>query len=292
MAGLLLAVTIVGPSAAPAALELESAFAQMLRKTAPPPEHGLSVHQQRKSILHDDSWWTRLFGSPVTLGFGSLGREPIKEFLGHRCRQNGFVLLVEVGVWLGASVAEWIQANNCTHVIGVDPFVYPPKYTPEFNRGLAFEQAQSIIGMPAALSKAALVTGWAPNAVQQVHDARLPADVVYIDGGKMDDPVKHTEYLVRSLRAYSALYPHALVSGDDWEHHTTPMLQPTLIRWATNRTLTLGVAQGHTWFMAPAMSMSWACTDATSKDIVWHVRGRHLPKSCSGAQDAKGAVYF
>ena len=57
--------------------------------------------------------------SAFDLGFGSAGRSTVKCFLKQRCEQNGVALLVEVGVYLGTSVAEWLgsaQRQDCVHM--------------------------------------------------------------------------------------------------------------------------------------------------------------------------------
>ena len=76
--------------------------------------------------------------SAVDVGFGSgqdrRSRSPVKCFLKQRCaQQNGVALLVEVGVYLGQSVAEWlgsVQGQDCVHVVGIDPFTNPGNTTP------------------------------------------------------------------------------------------------------------------------------------------------------------------
>ena len=144
----------------------------------------------------------------VNLGFGSGGRSPVKCFLRQRCQQNGVALLVEVGVYLGESVVEWLSIHStghpaCVHVVGIDPFKLPRSTTqwpadrlptairnrlgvPAFNRALAKRVIKNGVGARVANRQAALLTGYAPDGLQPLFDLRqlLPMDVVYIDGGK------------------------------------------------------------------------------------------------------------
>jgi hypothetical protein len=239
----------------------------------------------------------------VNLGFGSGGRSAVKCFLRQRCQQNGVALLVEVGVYLGESVVEWLSIPDsipknapqaCVHVVAIDPFTTPRKTTqpvagrlptairdrlgvPAFNRALAKRVIKNGVG--AANRQAALLTGYAPDGLQPLFDLRplLPVDVVYIDGGKIGDKERHEQYLLHSLGLYSSHYPSAGISGDDWDHPATKAsLQHILVEWARNHSLALGVASGRTWFMG-ASEQAWGSCDK-NKQIRWVVRGKPASK--------------
>lgn len=237
-----------------------------------------------------------------SLGFGSIGRSPIKHFLQRRCQEHGFALLVEVGVWLGLSMAEWLTVPNatskhgCLHVVGIDPFQMPdPTHhkvkrlpsalrlklgVPAFNRAFAKYVIRLGVGDHAGAARAALLTGFAPDGLRPLFDrsSSLPVDAVYIDGGKTDNEEMHREYLLRSLAAYSSRYPAAGICGDDWSLKQTPALRPTLIGWARNHSLALGVAKRRTWFMG-ATERAWGCEPA----IQWVVRGAARDSRCGEA---------
>ena len=242
--------------------------------------------------------------SAVDVGFGSgqdrRSRSPVKCFLKQRCaQQNGVALLVEVGVYLGQSVAEWlssVQRQDCVHVVGIDPFTNPGNTTPPaphkypagrlptairnklgvpaFNRALVKRVIEDKVGAHVANRQVALVTGFAPRGLQPLFDSQplLPVDVVYIDGGKTGNTEKHKKYLLDSLALYSSHYPNAGISGDDWSHpETKALLQHVLVEWARNHSLALGVASGRTWFMG-ASEQAWGSCDR-KKQIRWVVRG-------------------
>ena len=236
----------------------------------------------------------------VNLGFGSGGRSPVKCFLRQRCQQNGVALLVEVGVYLGESVVEWLSIPDsipknapqaCVHVVAIDPFTTPRKTTqpvagrlptairdrlgvPAFNRALAKRVIKNGVGARVANRQAALLTGYAPDGLQPLFDLRplLPVDVVYIDGGKIGDTNLYEQYLLHSLGLYSSHYPNAGISGDDWWHPATrASLHHILVEWARNHSLALGVAKENTWFMG-ASEQAWGSCDK-NKQIRWVVRG-------------------
>ena len=237
--------------------------------------------------------------SAFHLGFGSAGRSPVKCFLKQRCEQNGVALLVEVGVYLGTSVAEWLgsaQRQDCVHVVGIDPFTIPRNTTggqlhmypagrlptairnklgaPAFNRALVKRVIKDKVGAHVANRQVALLTGFAPRGLQPLFDSQplLPVDVVYIDGGKTGTENKHKRYLLDSLGLYSSHYPNAVISGDDWNHHTTKAsLQPILVEWARNHSLALGVTSGRTWFMGASEQALGSCD--RNEQVRWVVRG-------------------
>lgn len=242
--------------------------------------------------------------SAVDVGFGSAGRSPVKCFLKKRCEQNGVALLVEVGVYLGQSVAEWLnsaQRQECVHVVGIDPFTVPHNTTeppdaagnehkypagrlptairnklgvPAFNRAVVKRVIRDKVGAHVANRQVALLMGLAPRGLQPLFDSRplLPVDVVYLDGGKTGNAEKHKQYLLDSLGLYSSHYPNAGISGDDWNHPATKaLLQHILVEWARNHSVALGVASGRTWFMG-ASEQAWGSCDR-KKQIRWVVRG-------------------
>jgi len=242
----------------------------------------------------------------LRLSFGSVGRGPVKEFVKRRCEETGFAVLIEVGVWLGQSVAEWLSSSSCVRVVGVDPFLYPKPDNPAFNKALALSHIRRSVNNT---SRVHLVTGYAPEALRTL---RIDADVVYLDGGKTKDAARHERYLRESLRAYASLFPGALIAGDDWKRGTTPRLQPVLREWASSHFLTLAVSGGRTWLMMAEESSSrrrrrllssenndderpwdWVCAgDNDGKDeIVWVVRSRALFSLPCGRDDDAVAFY-
>ena len=248
---------------------------------------GPTDSEQEPALMH-----VNLTG--VDLGFGSVGRSAVKCFLRQRCQQNGVALLVEVGVYLGESVVEWLSTKNagqeCVHVVGIDPFKTPRSNqpvagrlptairnklgVPAFNRALAKRVINYRVGARVANRQAALLTGYAPDGLQPLFDLRplLPVDVVYIDGGKIGDKNLYEQYLLHSLGLYSSHYPNAGISGDDWYHPATKAsLQHILVEWARNHSLALGVASGRTWFMG-ASEQAWGSCDK-NKQVRWVVRG-------------------
>ena len=198
-------------------------------------------------------------------------------------------------MYLGESVVEWLSTKNaaqeCVHVVGIDPFKTPRSTTqhvagrlptairnklgvPAFNRARAKRVINYRVGARVANRQAALLTGYAPDGLQPLFDLRplLLVDVVYIDGGKIGDTKRYEQYLLHSLGLYSSHYPNAGISGDDWNHAATKAsLRHVLVEWARNHSLALGVAGGRTWFMG-ASEQAWGSCDK-NKQIRWVVRG-------------------
>merc|ERR1719401_913547 len=189
------------------------------------------------------------------LGFGDSGRIALTAMMkneSQKAKMEGRpYVMIEVGVWLGRGMATWLNADENVHVIGIDPFSEPvfENSVPQFNQRLADyviqQESENSDG------RYALVTGFSPFSAEPfLKENDMKVDLFYIDGGKLDDRLMFSAYLVESLKAFYASNPDAIISGDDWSHDATPDLQDILKAFAAKRGLQLAEAGSRTWFMA------------------------------------------
>lgn len=240
------------------------------------------------------------------LSFGNKGRQTldgILKELAHAAEARGRrCLLMEIGVWLGASTAKWLESHPNIAVVGIDPFDSPKSdhwkvkraHIPpslaahfgheKFNRRLAeyvIEQGAKGNG-----GRFVLIPGFSPAAAVPVLTFQaanftvdapyrffltFPAakvDAFYIDGGKIPDKRLFTKYINESLSVFYRHNPAAVFSGDDWGHPSTPTLQGTLKAFAAEKGLQLAVSQGRTWLM----SRDLARFTVMKKSVTWVVK--------------------
>lgn len=201
-------------------------------------------------------------------GFGQEGRDGmdtlLREMAAHK-KEKPLVLL-EVGVWLGQSVARWLQTHPNIRVVAVDPFCAPSwnhsklekvPYdlksrfgTPLFNGGLA----QYYIGSKVrdAPARTILFTGFFPDAAEPLFKSNLEIDVFYLDGGKQKDTDAWMQFVAASLGTIFQHYPKCIIAGDDWQHQlaASELFRKFIRKWALEHGRTLHVIANRTWFLS------------------------------------------
>ena len=213
----------------------------------------------------------------VKLHFGEDGRTTMDTFLKCLAKQNDYVVVLEVGVWLGHSLVRWMRVSPNIKVIGIDPFLTPRSKNnkkkdrrsfpnpisnniknrfgaPCFNRRLTAFNIQRQI--PDAASRTILVTGLYPEAIYPLFELEpnLPVHVFYLDGGKVShNPTdekwaKYKKFVTSSAESILNHYPSAVISGDDWV--TSGLLFQSIIKDITKKyNRRLFIAGNRTWFM-------------------------------------------
>lgn len=150
--------------------------------------------------------------APV-VGRSSTGLELLVEAVRER---TSTPVIMEIGAEFGGSSRRFLEALPECRVISVDPW-------PDTYRGGSFPEIRPYLGAPGAMldlfqtfcfahrDRLAPVRAFSPAGVVQVFQAGVEVDLVYIDGDHRYDAV------VRDMTIADALFPGALLGGDDWE---------------------------------------------------------------------------
>jgi len=204
------------------------------------------------------------------LGFGQGGREFIDTIIHALATIKEVVVVMEVGVWFGQSLARWLEVSPAVRVIGVDPFSNPSAThksvadlpedirnrfgDPLFNRALAQYQMEKLV--PGASKRALLLTGFHPDAstpIFQSHRAGTgpDVDVFYLDGGK--GAAGHAEFLKSIIEGILHEFPDVIVAGDDWGYdgrkQKKEAFQGVIRDIAKKHGRIVQVSKGRTWLM-------------------------------------------
>jgi hypothetical protein len=203
-------------------------------------------------------------------GFREEGREMMDIAIQEIAKQQSEVVLMEVGVWLGMSVARWLGASPALKVVGVDPFRAPSANHPKA-KDIQPESLRKKFGQPSFNKKLAetyikkhsqkgaersiLVEGYYPDAVNfwlsSDNKEQYPKiDVFYLDGGKAGTAEEHVKFVRDSLVAVVKAYPDVVLSGDDWSHGDHPYaFQECVLGLAKELGRQVYVSGGRTWIM-------------------------------------------
>lgn len=156
------------------------------------------------------------------------GREIIQDLI----RERDVRLMAEVGVFLGGSTIQWLDAKQDLTVIGVDPWDLGDRLPDYFERSadiysgerLVYSEGldrkslrKQLIG-PESFYQCALSNLWnyrdrfiamrnkSPQALYEISDHGVMPELVYIDSDKNGE----------ELEVIRELFPEAIISGDDW----------------------------------------------------------------------------
>jgi hypothetical protein len=215
--------------------------------------------------------------SPGVLGFGDHGREMMDSIIKALCAspERETVTLMEVGVWFGSSLARWLQVDPKVRVVGVDPFIAVPTQDRQvkllkrnemrefgkvnFNRGLTmYNMKQEIHEEPT--DRALAIAGFFPQAADFFFDAHHEQkgpdiDIFYLDGGKVNEPQDHIDFVTATITKVIDEFPNVIVSGDDWQHGTHyKLFQDTIRQLAAKYGRTVFLSGNRTWIMAKIKS--------------------------------------
>ena len=210
---------------------------QVVAATHPTSSTTSSGGSSDNSPLSDEEFQLLLQDHPGIFGFGQEGREMMDSYIQELANKQSDVLLMEVGVWFGQSVARWLNLSQSLKVVGVDPFRAPHKKhksvqdipdslknkfgTPRFNKAVAerYIASHSMMGT----QRSALIEGYYPQAIDfwlEKRDRYPSLDIFYLDGGKAEDKEKHLKFVSDSLNLIAREFPNAALAGDDWSHGT------------------------------------------------------------------------
>jgi len=206
------------------------------------------------------------------LGFGQDGREAMDDLINHLSKQ-GEVVIFEVGVWLGSSVARWLKVDKNVRVVATDPFHQPTsdhkklEDIPEdvrnrfgkapFNRAVTAANVENEI--PGGMDRTVFMTGYHPQASKPLFDSNLKVDLFYLDGGKRpDDPAGYAKFVVATMDQLLKKYPGIVLSGDDYNSQSgnESQFQSMLKTYARRNKRHLFVKGSRTWIMVDDATIS------------------------------------
>ena len=131
-------------------------------------------------------------------------------------RERQLYTVLEVGVFLGGSARRWLQAAPQVTVVGIDRWNDGPWARYARKRGRP--EIANQMDQPNGLYRTFLATNWeyrnrlipvrrsSPEALFAVADLGLSPDLIYLDADKAG----------REIEVCYGLFPHAVVTGDDW----------------------------------------------------------------------------
>ncbi|WP_205472033.1 class I SAM-dependent methyltransferase [Nocardioides sp. SYSU D00038] len=166
-------------------------------------------------------------------------------------------VVLEIGAEFGGSTRRFLGIEG-TRVVSVDPW-------PDWYSYRGWDTLQSFRDQPDAFYELFLTFNFehrdrlvpirrpSPEGLIEVHDAGLDVDLVYIDGDHRFDAV------IRDLDVCHALFPGAMLTGDDWEFTAGAkkyegLVHPTRLavqRWAQFRDHHVE-HEANTWLIDPA----------------------------------------
>lgn len=145
-------------------------------------------------------------------------------------------LVLEIGVFLGGSVRQWLQAADDVLVVAVDPWSdlsHRPPYGSFAERHPLGRRHAAQLFVPNGLYDSFVSSMWdvrerivpvrgkAKDVLPTLHALGLRPDLIYIDGDKTGDELPLCE----------RLFPSALIGGDDWmwqDGSTFPIRRPAI----------------------------------------------------------------
>lgn len=211
------------------------------------------------------------------LGFGDHGREMMDSIIKALCAdpKRETVTVMEVGVWFGSSLARWLQVDPKVQVVGVDPFIAVPTQERQvkllkphekklfgkvkFNRGLTMYNVGRKL-QEKSTERILAIAGFFPQAADFFFDAHHQQkgpdiDIFYLDGGKVNEPQAHMDFLVGTITKVIDEFPNVIVSGDDWQHgNQYKLFQDTIRELAAKYGRTVFLSGNRTWIMAKLKS--------------------------------------
>lgn len=152
---------------------------------------------------------------PVTWGLEAGGKHLVRD----QIIRNDVKVILEIGVFLGASARQWLAISPDVHVICVDPWK-GGEWIGDFAR--YHDQAEWVCNqltrddeafyqtflrnMWEERHRVTPVRGLALDVLQHIRDCGVQPDLVYLDGDKTG----------RELPVCHELFPDAILTGDDW----------------------------------------------------------------------------
>lgn len=132
-------------------------------------------------------------------------------------RERRLKVVLEIGVFLGGSVRQWLAASPDVVVIAVDRWSIPPEQN-DFVLRKSSEEVRRVLRDPELFYQAFLSTLWderdrvvpvrgeSIDMLHELHALGVRPDLVYLDADKEGGEIALCE----------KLFPGLLISGDDW----------------------------------------------------------------------------
>lgn len=193
----------------------------------------LPVEQQHAwSVLRDQFPWPTAKPSvePVAWSMDYGGRELITDVLASRRLR----VVLEIGVFLGGSLRQWLDTSDEIVVVAVDPWPdlrrKPPYGTFVERHPLGRRHGDQLFA-PHGLYNTFITSLWeqrfrivpvrgiAVDVLPVIHATGLRPDLIYLDADKRGGELPRCE----------ELFPDALIGGDDWiwqDGRTFPIRRP------------------------------------------------------------------
>lgn len=149
--------------------------------------------------------------------------------------------IVELGSFLGRSVAGWLKAFPQAHVIAIDTWQGSSEH-------LADAQLQSVLPKLMQTFQANLwherqrltpIRATTLAGLRRLHELRIAPDVIYVDADHA------TESVMADVTACLDLFPEAQIIGDDWGW---PSVRTGVEQIAAQRRLPIAACGGVWWF--------------------------------------------
>ena len=150
--------------------------------------------------------------APIDWSLDGGGRHLVLEMI----EKHGVRVIVEIGAWLGGSVKTWLAASPDIVVVAIDPWT---RAWGDYAREVGRPEAEALqLDDPGSGYQVFLrnlweerhrvipIRGASPDKLYDLHAAGLRPDVIYIDSDKSG----------RELEECEALFPGAIICGDDW----------------------------------------------------------------------------
>lgn len=175
-------------------------------------------------------------------------------------------VVVEVGVFLGGSATQWLQALPDITVIGIDPweefdcaeyFIQNQEFcrTVVDLKGMSEDEFVMQMRRPGAFYQAAISNLWkfrdrfvplrgsSPKVLYDLHKIGIKPDMFFLDSTKTGD----------ELEVFRSLWPEAIISGDDWTWQSNAAssiydIREAVVPFAKKYNLNI-VAEDATWLL-------------------------------------------
>ncbi len=164
---------------------------------------------------------------PFRWGLDGGGKDLIKDVI----TSEKINLMLEIGVFFGDSVKQWLETSEDLTVIGIDPYPFPTfvnyfKNNAELHHRQGFLDYQDLdydslleqLDQPDGTYINVLsnlreyrnrfipVRGTSPDKLYEIHKLGIVPELVYIDSDKK----------MHELEICHQLFPNCIISGDDW----------------------------------------------------------------------------
>lgn len=139
-----------------------------------------------------------------------------RDMITKRISGNDYRLIVEIGVFMGSSVKNWLAASPRVHVIAIDPWEgkWWAEYAIKNRRNELVAQLEKEDGPYLTFlsslwdyrDRVTPVRGYSPDKLYELAKLGIVPDLIYFDSDKTG----------KDIEIAHKLFPSALLTGDDW----------------------------------------------------------------------------